>query len=298
MLASVRNNNSTQSGFTLIELLLVIALMTAMSVVGLSMYKRWAQQVKIAKTALQMEQWLSAGMTYFAREGQWPEHYADLKDYLPVAHEKNPWGKAYSFTQEHEGKVFRVIAAVPKLTQPGGVNMSRILARRIAARLPNASVLDVNGSENVIAEVGIPGEAKQGAQHAELISITPISAGQDVSDLLPTKAQCPPADRHPEVYFSLTGFVGPKVPNRRNPTTSPIVSLSIAQKIWTPQAGHPRYTITGVNKGSAPTNTGQLLAIVTCELGKGGLVMHDVDRHAQDMDFMPHLQAAKPDFIF
>lgn len=298
MLALVFKNQQHQLGFTLLELLLVIALVTAMSVVGLSLYKHWAQQLKIQKTALQMQQWLSAGMTYFAREGHWPDQYGDLKDYLPVAHQNNPWGMPYSFMQENQGKVFRVISRVPKLPQTGGVNMSRILARRIAARLPNANVINGSGGEQVIAEVGIPGEAKQGAQHAELISITPINADQDVTKLLPTKAQCPPASRHPEVYFSLIGFTGPKVSSRRNPTTSPIVNLAVSQHLWKPDPVHQRYQITGVNNATAPTNTGQLLAIVTCEPGKGELVKHQLGQLYQNGGFMPHLPVSKPNFIF
>ena len=284
------NTSQHYKGFTLIELLLVIALISAMSAVGLSMYKRWAEQVKIEKTALQIEQWLSAGMTYYASEGHWPEKYQDIENYLPIAHEKNPWGKPYNFSSENQGKVFRVVTAVPTLIKTGGLNMSLILARRIAGRLPNASVNAIDGAEDVIAEVGIPGEDSSKKQHAELISITPIDAERDVRDLKPTDAECPPDQMHPAIYFALTGFNAPYIDP--NSSASPIVDLSTTQQIWNPTNGAYRYTAKGVN-GSV-THNGQLLAIVTCEPGQGQLQVHA----NEDNGSRPPLVSAQANFIF
>lgn len=60
------------SGFTLIELLLALALVVALVAAGMAAYQIQLRNFKVDKTALQMQQWLQAGLAFQADCGKWP----------------------------------------------------------------------------------------------------------------------------------------------------------------------------------------------------------------------------------
>lgn len=78
------------SGFTLIELLLVLALIVALTAAGLFAYQIQLRNFRVDKTALQMQQWLQAGMAFQADCGQWPVDSVANPDILLVMTGQSP----------------------------------------------------------------------------------------------------------------------------------------------------------------------------------------------------------------
>lgn len=121
-------------GFTLIEILFVIAILSVLASLGLSVLQQRAQQLKVERTALQMQQILQAGMSYKSDKSAWPTSITqtDFVPYLPVNSSSNPWGYAYSCGKAANREVFQV-----KVQVPGSASNTKI-ADQIVALLPNA----------------------------------------------------------------------------------------------------------------------------------------------------------------
>lgn len=69
---NVVSNDFLRRGFTLLELLLVLVLLTTITVSGLGMYEIKLRNFKVDKTALQMQQWLQAGLAFYTDCQKWP----------------------------------------------------------------------------------------------------------------------------------------------------------------------------------------------------------------------------------
>lgn len=129
-----------KQGFTLIEILFVIAILSVLASLGISVLQQRAQQLKVERTALQMQQILQAGMAFKAdaADQKWPEcgptppKSPNFDKYMPTGLSLNPWGYTY-FCGKPEGKeVFQV-----KVQVPGSATNTKI-ADQIIALLPNA----------------------------------------------------------------------------------------------------------------------------------------------------------------
>jgi prepilin-type N-terminal cleavage/methylation domain-containing protein len=140
------------SAFTLIELLFVIAIIGVMASLGISYMTKRAEDAKIQKAALQIQQILEAGLNYYADQKQWPPATPNATSTCPPGTEEgfcpyipaleamleNPWGvptngtKGYKwqYTEDIKKGNFQVITTAPKAN----------VARRVAAILPNATV--------------------------------------------------------------------------------------------------------------------------------------------------------------
>lgn len=134
-----------KQGFTLIEILFVIAILSVLASLGISVLQQRAQQLKVERTALQMQQILQAGMAFKAdaADQKWPDcggslsgqpMTANFDKYLPVNVLTNPWGTAQNtFCYPMEGgKKFRVLTTVPSVK----------IVDQIKALLPNAGIPD------------------------------------------------------------------------------------------------------------------------------------------------------------
>jgi len=100
------------SGFTLIELLFIIAIIGVIAAASMSIVKQRAQETKVEKTALQIQQFVQAGIAYYMDNSCWPVKGGtptgcavtkppSFDGYIPVngSTDKttNPFGKQYSW---------------------------------------------------------------------------------------------------------------------------------------------------------------------------------------------------------
>jgi prepilin-type N-terminal cleavage/methylation domain-containing protein len=180
-----------QSGFTLIELMLVVAILAAITVIGVSAYKQQAANFMADKTALQMQQLMEAAIAFKVDCGMWPGNNSgdvDLANPMlqlegvdrsgnPVATcnkrsgaqpgvayiqrssagtsplDKDPWGGAYVLISP-EGTTHEKYFTVTTATDIP----SQGLAARIAGRLPNSTYSTTpQPPYSVTANVDVPG---------------------------------------------------------------------------------------------------------------------------------------------
>lgn len=85
-------------GFTLFEMLLVMAIISMFIVMGLNYFQQRTLNLRLDKTAVQMQQILNAGLSYYVSNGFWPADLACLKGttsercrvaYLPASVQSN-----------------------------------------------------------------------------------------------------------------------------------------------------------------------------------------------------------------
>jgi len=156
-------NNRRTLGFTLIEILFVIAILSVIASFGISMLQKRAQQTKVEKTALQVQQIFQAALAWHADKNEWPYYTTEgetktVKDacvktddapsvefigkYLPIqeisADNKliNAWGLAYSNCMP-PGTAPK--PSDPKFQVEVGLPSAQVAAQ-VAALLPNAIV--------------------------------------------------------------------------------------------------------------------------------------------------------------
>jgi len=85
------------TGFTLIELLLVMVIVSIIIYAGIGYVQQKAQQMRVDRTSMQMQQILNAALSYYVVNGSWPPNLSSLQGtYLANIPLTNPWGKPYS----------------------------------------------------------------------------------------------------------------------------------------------------------------------------------------------------------
>lgn len=194
----------TAGGLTLVEVLLVIVLLTALAVAGISMYHLRIRSFQVDKATLQMEQWLQAAQAFYVDNAHWPVTETELSDYLPTASATNPWGLPYQIDREQaaDGKRFRLITAIPAAADTNGTMVSRV-----AAHLPNATAL--KEQHQVFTEITVPGAGAGAANAQRIVSVQNIKTpynpkATDTPPLtLPTEQQCPRASHNVHVYYAI-----------------------------------------------------------------------------------------------
>lgn len=177
------SKNKKNFGFTLIELLFVIAIIGVVFSIGLSLTRGKAEQFKIEKTALQMEQILQGAMAFYVDNGCWPnmktgkcKDIINFDPYLPVGGNRDPWGNMYVFAAPPDApNKFRVTD-----TLGAGAPWGNIV-ERIAALLPNAAAITTDGKKVVYAEVAIPGVANNNSDTIKLMGIDEFLCNKDTS---------------------------------------------------------------------------------------------------------------------
>ncbi len=130
-----------RAGFTLIELLLVIAVISIIVSMALMVMRKHAENARISKAALEMQNVLQAAINYAANNnGQWPQSYScnsssapqpsDFLNYLPNGDYQSHYGSYFCWSQE--GATHRFWVALPFPSSDYKI------AEQIAAQLPNA----------------------------------------------------------------------------------------------------------------------------------------------------------------
>lgn len=128
-------------GFSLLEVLLVLAIMATImvSILGYTTHK--SDEMRRDKTVAQVEQILSAGLSYYINMGSWPTTLAELQpNFLPSGTIVNAWGQAPSVgappvSSTNPGALFYVCTTITG-------QQAFTAATTIAGRLPIASVID------------------------------------------------------------------------------------------------------------------------------------------------------------
>jgi prepilin-type N-terminal cleavage/methylation domain-containing protein len=98
--------NENRLGFTLIEMLLVLVIVGSFIYMGLGYFQQQTLATRMTKSTAQMQQILSAGMSYYLNNGSWPSSIDCLLGtgavgsgcevpYLGVKQIMSPWGTPY-----------------------------------------------------------------------------------------------------------------------------------------------------------------------------------------------------------
>jgi len=162
---------SSIKGFTLIETLLVITIMSSMLILFVNYGARQVSQLRRDKTAIQIQQILSAALAYYTSYGTWPitcsfnSTYSSTTwtgtlstlqtaGYLPSTISLNPYGYGYMVNCDTlTGNGFYVFTSTSSSAE----------ASVIAGELPSAYVSDGNGNPwsigtYVVTQVTVPGQ--------------------------------------------------------------------------------------------------------------------------------------------
>jgi prepilin-type N-terminal cleavage/methylation domain-containing protein len=292
MIASIRNHKPTrQRGFSLLEVLLVMALLSAVLVAGINLHWQRSLQHKIDKASLQIQQWLQAGLAYYADKGHWPTTQStDFGDYLPVGSHLNPWGNPYQITQNKDAHLFTVTTQVPFFHGDEFSSARNAIAQRVSDELPNATVVQLlGGPPEVKAQVTQPGESAKSA--IQVISISNVNSTNIIKK--PTAAQCPPATKHPEIYYALTSFTPPNGNfNASKKRYDHLYYLTDVKGTATEQADDWKMLATSSSfrhaspGGHIQSQRGRLMAIVTCEPGPANSLTNAPVSHSPQPEFL------------
>ena len=156
------NHRTSWFGFTLIEMLLVLVIISAILMTGIRYYQQKLLQDKIDKTALEMQQILTAAMTFYVAKGVWPQGTTSAEiltclaggtagaainamctlPLLPSATPRSPWfnGAGLQNYQVARGATaatdpkFYVYVRLPTAQYPKGLNT--LYANIIANKMP------------------------------------------------------------------------------------------------------------------------------------------------------------------
>lgn len=154
-------------GFTLIEMLLVLVIISIIILAGVGYFQQRAQQMRIDRTSLQMQQILNAGMSYYIVNSKWPAKLSDLYGkYLPKTIVNSPWQTPYHITGTES--LFYVYTVVTENT----LGLAPIEANEIAGTLPLSYTSGGGGNPpdintqcatndtkcNVVGAVNVPGQ--------------------------------------------------------------------------------------------------------------------------------------------
>lgn len=185
--------------FTLIEILFFVAIMGVVASLGFSFLQRQAQQSKVEKTILQIQQVLQAGMSYYVDNNCWPglgknslqrgcntKKPPDFTNYIPVGTTQTPWGHTYKWQVVGTGdSLFEVSVDMP----------NRSLAERVLNGLP-VGVLGKSGDtkcgENCIKlQTTIPVQSGSGGGIINVVSVGTASVDTSKHEVVIDRPKCP-----------------------------------------------------------------------------------------------------------
>lgn len=280
-----------QAGFTLLELMLVVAIIAAISVIGISAYKQQVQNFQVDKAALQMQQWMEAAVAYRVANGVWPSlpspapsGCTSINQMLeataasnpcnaptpvvtyvtPGSIDANPWGGAYELTAPSTSLANFQVSTKLSAGLANGEN----LAKNIAARLPNATTSIAGGTTPpypayaVTASVGIPsqgGTTPTGGTEVVYVN-DQLTNGSFVAYPGP-----PPAPYSCPTGYSYSLHLGLNAFNSPQQSGAAVILNDIALG-QTPGTGGWNISLT-IEGSSNPLSygTGTVLGIVTCD---------------------------------
>lgn len=139
------------SAFTLIELLFIVVIFGIVLALVTSSYQQRTLNVKIEKTALEMQQITQAALAFYTDNNRWPNQQTDqalFSSYLPgnTVNPINPWGKAYIYQPYGSGSLQIISGDLPSMT----------IAMRLLSLLPNSSLLPDPNTSFTEVSMNIP----------------------------------------------------------------------------------------------------------------------------------------------
>lgn len=256
-----------QKGFTLIEIMFVVAILGALTILGLSAYEQKVMNRKIDKAAIEMQTWLQASLKYYTdHNGKWPDlskdqNLADIllaDNYMPEVATNNPWypisdtNGRFLLYPTANGNTIQVVTALPSnLNNPH-------IPQMIAGRLPFAYV-DKTNPYQVVLEMALPTTALASSTNNVLLGgVYIINPNDPNSQQTVTKPDCPDT-YHPEIHVAVNEVVPPTNPNHQYDSLSYFKAESgiynIPENYWKPYIN----VLSNVRQG-----TGSVMAITTC----------------------------------
>lgn len=202
------------NGFTLLELMLVLVLLTTLAMAGLAMYQIQLRNFRVDKTALQMQQWMQAGLAFYVDCHQWPDPIVDpdimnkmmgigmltsddcqnqdyqgkVRTYMPKGSDQNgPWGNSYYILLSPDKNLFYIETSLGRYT-------SRLYnaAQMIAARLPEGKTsAQFLTYVRVKAAVGKPASAIVDTSRGFILNMQTVNSDQVSKIKLPANTDCP-----------------------------------------------------------------------------------------------------------
>jgi general secretion pathway protein G len=171
--STMRHMMKKSLGFTLIEVLLVVVIISMIMMMTMGYIQQKTQAMRNDRVSAQMQQVLSAGLSYYVARGKWPDSMNDLQSgsspYLPPTF-KSPWGMNYFVA--HTIPLFYVYTPIRSASSTSGTALAN--ATVIAGTLPlgytssdttTSGIPDPNhkcpsnsNSCTVAASVNIPGQ--------------------------------------------------------------------------------------------------------------------------------------------
>lgn len=280
-------------GFSLLEMLLVIAVLAVISIAGISYLRDKALNLKIDKTALQIQQWLEASLAYQIDNGNPPESIekllpADCKNptgtyYMPCDSQYSPWynGSTAGEYALHNLQTDKRLTV--KLTLPNNIADGHALeiAQRIAGKLPIANAIGTTVTASLTPGTGqgqaggiqilkiIPGVFKNGSAWVKSDSTQTDFDMRFESYMLNLQKQNLCAT--PKVirkYLHLTAFQGPAIKLRTGGKSTGVIEwLRVNQDPDTFDTSLSIEIEKGDDQQFVPetVNNGSFIATITCE---------------------------------
>lgn len=162
-------------GFTLIEMLLVMVIIGMIVVMGLGYYQQKTLEMRIDRTAGQIQQILNAGLSYYVSNGHWPASLECLQgieangstnctqQYLPT-NLISPWGETFTVTSTKSN--FYVSTPINADTPTNAAAQANTLSGRLAlsytanddTATPPLAETCTGSTCYVVATVNVPGQ--------------------------------------------------------------------------------------------------------------------------------------------
>lgn len=143
-------------GVTLVEILLVVSIISAILYMGIGYIQQRTLSAIVDRTAIQMQQILNAGLSYYVNNAEWPADLATLQtdNYLPV-NMSGPYGTTYEAAVSPANNSIFVVS----LTLPQTITGVKAIGLSIAGKLPlSSSTTDGSGDTLITTSVNIPGQ--------------------------------------------------------------------------------------------------------------------------------------------
>lgn len=253
--------NKRNSGFTLVEMLLVLVIATSLLALMMNYATQKTDQLRRDRVSLQVQQILSAALSYYVNNGTWPTcgtppcNFDGTSNGLQSAHlfpaiaMKNPWGQSYYYTSYNNSNNFEVYTNVMKTpiaqTIVGQLPMGFNTLLANAKTDPPTSDASCPSGTNctyVVSSVTVPGQNLNNARSVNFAGIYHNGAC--------VPAPTCPTGMTPRVFVTPVQVAGAYYAGGANPVVYPVSAFSAYAKGSLASNSTPAATPEACNTGS------------------------------------------------